>query len=57
MRREWTLYVFDATLMWVVLMVFNVWHPSYIETLLKAGKYCNRWVRIVEIKMEELNSE
>ena len=56
-KRGWTLYIFDATLMWVVLVVFNIWHPSHIEALLKGDKYCDRGVRILEIKMEELNSE
>lgn len=56
MRREWTLYIFDATLMWVVLVIFNIWHPSHVEALRIGGKYCDRGVRIVEIKMEEINS-
>jgi hypothetical protein len=33
MRREWTLYVFDAILMWIVLVLFNIWPPA-----LKMGK-------------------
>lgn len=52
--REWTLYVFDATLMWLVLIIFNIWHPSHVEAFLKGGKYCEKGVRIVETKMEEL---
>lgn len=56
-KREWTLYIFDATLMWVVLVIFNVWHPSHVEALYKGGKYCERGMKIVEIKMEELNGE
>lgn len=54
MRREWTLYIFDASLMWVVLVIFNVWHPSHIEALRKGGKYCDRGFKVVEIKMEEI---
>lgn len=55
MRREWTLYIFDATLMWIVLIIFNFWHPSHVEALRKGGKYCYRGIRIVEIKMEDGN--
>jgi hypothetical protein len=57
MKREWTFYIFDATLMWVVLVIFNIWHPSHVEALWKGGMYCNSGVRIVEIKMEEINYE
>ena len=48
---------FDATLMWAVLVIFNVWHPSHVEALYKGGKCCERGVKIVEIKKEELNGE
>jgi hypothetical protein len=39
MRREWTLYIFDAMLMWIVLAVLNIWHPGHVEALLRGGKY------------------
>jgi hypothetical protein len=51
--REWTLYIFDATLMWIVLVIFNIWHPSHVEALLKGGKYCEKGMRIVEMTKEE----
>ncbi len=57
MRKELTLYVFDAMLMWVVLVIFNIWHPSHVEALWKGGKYCDKKLRIVEIKMEDFNTE
>lgn len=58
MRREWTLYIFDAMLMWIVLAVLNIWHPSHVEALLRGGKYSERWgTRIVEIKMEKSQFE
>jgi hypothetical protein len=50
--REWTRYIFDATLMSVVLVIFIIWHPSHVEAVYKGGG-----VKIVEIKMEELNGE
>ena len=56
-KREWTLYIFDATLMWVVLVILNIWHSSHVEALWKGGKYCEKGVKIVEIEMEELNVE
>lgn len=37
MRREWTLYVFDTLLMFGVLVVFNIWHPSKVEAELREG--------------------
>jgi hypothetical protein len=43
--------------MWVVLVIFNVWHPGHVEALYKGIEYCGRWVKIVEIKREELNCE
>jgi RTA1 like protein len=55
MKREWTLYIFDAILMWVVLVIFNIWHPSHVEALRKGGKYVSKGVRIIEIKMEDIN--
>jgi hypothetical protein len=48
--REWTLYVFDAALMWIVLVVFNIWHPSRVEASLKGGKCCEKGMRLVNIK-------
>ena len=57
MRREWTLYAFDATLMWIVLAVFNVWHPSRVEAFLRGGRCFERLgTRVVEVKMEDLHS-
>jgi hypothetical protein len=53
-RREWTLYVFDAALMWIVLVVFNFWHPSHVEAVLNGGKYCERGLKIVELSKEEV---
>jgi hypothetical protein len=52
--REWTLYVFDATLMWITLVLFNIWHPSHVEALLSGGRYCEKGVKFVEITKEEV---
>ncbi|KAF4618135.1 hypothetical protein G7Y89_g14973 [Cudoniella acicularis] len=58
MRREWTYYVFDAALMWIVLVLFNVYHPSHAEALLKGGRYSKKLgAEIVEIKMESMERE
>ncbi|KAH6678030.1 RTA1 like protein-domain-containing protein [Halenospora varia] len=57
LRHEWTFYVFDAVLMWIVLVLFNFYHPSHAEALLKGGKYSKRMgMRIVGIEMEGLGS-
>lgn len=53
-RREWTLYVFDATLMLCVFVPFNIWHPSHVEAFLHGGKYSEMLgMRITEVKMEK----
>jgi hypothetical protein len=30
LRHEWTLYVFDATLMFIVMVVYYFWYPTWI---------------------------
>ncbi|EEQ91511.2 RTA1 domain-containing protein [Blastomyces dermatitidis ER-3] len=35
LSREFYLYIFDATLMWILMMVLNVMHPGVISELLK----------------------
>lgn len=37
LQHEWFLYVFDACLMFGVMVVFNVVHPSEVNALLKGG--------------------
>ena len=37
--HEFVLYVFDALLMLVVMMILNVWHPSEIMAFAKGGKF------------------
>ena len=37
--HEFMLYVFDAALMLVVMVIFNVWHPSKIVAFAKGGKF------------------
>lgn len=41
-RNEWTFYVFDSMLMFAVLILFNVLHPSHVNALLHGGKYSER---------------
>jgi hypothetical protein len=56
--HEWTLYVLDATLMWAVLVIFNIVHPSHVRALLHGGKYsANGGLKILETKMDELPSD
>ena len=38
MGHEWTLYVFDAMLMWGVMVIFALGHPSEVYALLKGGR-------------------
>jgi uncharacterized membrane protein len=37
LRHEYYLYIFDATLMFFVMLAFNVVHPSEVHALLKGG--------------------
>lgn len=37
--HEFVLYVFDALLMLIVMVILNVWHPSEIMAFAKGGKY------------------
>ena len=37
--HEAFLYVFDAVLMLLVMVILNVWHPSEIMALAKGGKF------------------
>ncbi|KAL3423501.1 hypothetical protein PVAG01_05248 [Phlyctema vagabunda] len=40
MSKEWYLYVFDSSLMFIVMALFNIWHPSRIfnDKVMEAGK-------------------
>lgn len=42
LAHEWTLYVFDACLMWVTMLCFNFIHPSEINAMLRGGRYSAR---------------
>jgi hypothetical protein len=37
MSREWCLYVFDSTPMILVMITWNVFHPSEVRSLLRGG--------------------
>ena len=39
MRHEWFLYIFDALLMFTVLVIYNLVHPSEIKALSQGGKW------------------
>jgi RTA1 like protein len=48
LRHEYYLYVFDAVLMWGVMVVFNVVHPSEVNALLKGGRMV-KGLKMVEV--------
>lgn len=57
-RHEWTFYVFDSTLMFVVLILFNVLHPSHVNALLHGGKYSQRMgLKFIEVRIEEKDAQ
>lgn len=31
LQNEWTLYIFDALLMWIVMVVFFMWYPDKVQ--------------------------
>lgn len=39
MTNEFYLYIFDAGLMLIVMMIFHLNHPSEVNSLLKGGKF------------------
>lgn len=49
-RHEWFLYIFDAMLMFAVLVNFNFVYPSEIKALLQGGKWSSG------VKMHSYNS-
>ena len=58
MRHEFFLYIFDAVLMFGVMVVFNVVHPSEVNALLKGGRMAKGW-KMVDLKedLEEGSSD
>ena len=48
LQNEWTLYVFDATLMWCAMVVCAWGHPSEVYALLKGEKArAVKWLVVV----------
>jgi hypothetical protein len=37
LTHEWTLYVFDSTLMFAVMLIWAIWHPGVLQGYLKQG--------------------
>lgn len=37
LTHEWTLYVFDSTLMFAVMLIWAIWHPGGLQGYLKQG--------------------
>lgn len=37
LTHEWTLYVFDSTLMFAVMLIWAIWHPGDLQGYLKQG--------------------
>jgi hypothetical protein len=35
LTHEWTLYVFDSTLMFVVMLIWGIWYPGDLQEFLK----------------------
>lgn len=43
-RHEWTFYVFDSMLMFVVMVLFNAFHPSKVSAVLAGRPYSQKMV-------------
>lgn len=39
LKHEWTLYIFDSTLMWAVMVVYYIWFPTITPNKLPAESY------------------
>ncbi|PVH70445.1 RTA1 domain protein [Cadophora sp. DSE1049] len=50
LSHEIYLYIFDACLMFAVMVIFNFIHPSEIQALLKGGKAANKGWRMNELQ-------
>ena len=46
------MYVFDATMMFTLMTLFNYWHPSEVDAVLKGGKFWKGLFRLQEVKRE-----
>jgi hypothetical protein len=55
MNHEWFLYIFDALMMFSVLVNFNFVHPSEIKALLKGGRWSSGF-RLHNMKSSRLST-
>lgn len=55
LEHEVYLYIFDATLMLAVVLIFNVVHPSEVQALLRGGRAIKRGVAVEEVYKRDLN--
>lgn len=39
LKHEWTLYIFDSLLMWVVMVVYYIWYPTITPNKLPVESY------------------
>ena len=46
LSQEWTLYIFDAVLMLLVMVLLAVVHPSEVNAMLKGGRFLRHGVRL-----------
>lgn len=51
LRHEIFLYIFDALLMFAVMVWFNWYHPSEVQALLKGGKWCEDGVKMRQVSL------
>ena len=50
LRHEVYLYIFDAVLMFVVMLIFNWSHPSEVKALLRGGLYSKGFFKMEDIR-------
>jgi hypothetical protein len=50
LRHEVYLYIFDAVLMFLTMLIFNWSHPSEVRALLRGGKYSQGFFKLTDIR-------
>jgi hypothetical protein len=57
LTTEAYLYVFDATLMWIVMAIMNWWHPGVIGVLLRGERPVSEGFRLMNVGGRKWSSE
>ena len=56
LEHEWSLYIFDAILMLMLMVAFNLVHPSEVNAMLRGGRFANRMFQLKEVKKDHVEA-